>query len=160
MNPKDCSKNGTPLKNGVAYTADKVAPSYNRLYNKVKAFTKKHPKQTVIGMLVLATLNILVMLYVVHSKPPSTLMPKDFKGISNISQPNNSQADFSIPNYLKISKLKDSLDYLMKKSTLTKGDSLLFMRICDEYSKLDPAFFKQVNQALTKKNKNPNNENK
>lgn len=158
MNRKEYSSNGT-IKTTAMITAQKVVPAYNRYYERIKAFAQQRPKKTIAAMLLFATLNFLLMVYVVNSRPATSLIPKNIESaIMKSNQRKSSGAPFSISNYMKITKLKDSLDYLIKLPSLTKSDSLLFIRICDEYSKLDPAFSKQVKEAIHKKN-NPNHEN-
>lgn len=158
MNLKEFSSNGT-VKSKAIYTAEKVGPLYNRLYERIKYSAEKSPKKTIVGMLLFATLNFLLMIYIVNSRPATSLIPKNIEStVLKSNQRRTSGADFSISNYVKITRLKDSLDYLMKLPALTKSDSLLFIRICDEYTKLDPTFSKQVKNALNKKN-NSNHEN-
>ncbi|HEX8355866.1 MAG TPA: hypothetical protein VF610_00555, partial [Segetibacter sp.] len=153
-------KNGTStIKNGSTYTAEKVAPVYNRYYEKLQLFARKNPRRTATGMLVFASLNFVLMVYMVNRKPAAPLVPKELgKSIAEFNKKESSAAPFTISNYMKITKLKDSLDYLIKLPKLTKSDSLLFVRICDEYAKLDPTFFNQVKEAINKKKNNPNHE--
>jgi hypothetical protein len=151
MNQKDFFKKVT-VKNGAVYAAEKVAPVYSRYNEKIKALAQKNPKRTITAMVVFATLNFLLMVYLVNSRPATALIPKDIgKTITESNQRKSQAAAFSIPNYIKISKLKDSLDYLIRLPALTKNDSLLFIRICEEYTKLDPTFFKQVEEAIHRK---------
>lgn len=86
------------------------------------------------------------MVYIVNKKTSSSLIPVGFKNISLFNSNKKGGAEFSIGNFVRINKLKDSLDYLMQKPQLTASDSLLFIRVCEEYSKLDPDFFNQVNK--------------
>lgn len=147
------------VTNGAIYAAQRVAPGYNRYYERIKILAEKSPKKTAILMLLFAFVNVVLMLYIVYTKPPISLIPKNItKAISITNERENNTAAFSLSNYLKISKLKDSLDYLMKLPTLTKSDSLLFIRICDQYTKFDPTFFRQVNEAIHKKHNNSNYE--
>jgi hypothetical protein len=152
MNQREFSKNGA-AKDKAAYAAQKVAPFYSSYFEKLRSHAEKNPKRTIIAMLLFATANFFLMVYLVNSRPSTPLIPKNISSITSNNKGNNYQAAaFSISNYRKISKLKDSLDYLIKLPQLTKNDSLLFIRICDEYSKLDPAFFKSVKQSIDKKN--------
>lgn len=153
--------NNEALKNGAAYTAQKVVPVYQQINERFKSFVQKRPKKVLAGMLLIATVNFALMVYIVSRKTTTSLIPAGTinSGFQNLPA-NNGGAAFNISNYLKISKLKDSLDYLIKKPTLTKEDSLLFIRICEEYSKLDPAFFEQVNKSIRKNFKSSNHETK
>jgi hypothetical protein len=158
MNQKEFSKNCTS-KNGAIYPGKKRSAVYNRFYQSIKALAERNPKITVIAMLAFATINVVIMFYIVNTAPPLPLIPKNIgKAITDNNTGRSEPVSFNFSNFMKISKLKDSMDYLMKQPHLSKKDSLLFIRICDEYAKLDPTFFKQVKEAIHKKN-NPNYEN-
>lgn len=121
----------------------------SRYMVKGSAIVMRKPKKAIIGMVAFATFNFALMVFLVNRKPAPSLLPKNSK--QQTETVNQQGVDFSISNYMKIKKLKDSLDYLIKKGTLTKEDSLLFLRIAGEYSRLDPQFGEAVNKALHKK---------
>jgi hypothetical protein len=159
MHPKESSKKVETV-NGSRAIAEKTAPFFSKYYERFKAIVQKRPKLTLVFMLLFASLNFVLMVYLVNRKPAPTLLPKGLNANPFSIPGKNNGASFSIPNYLKISKLKDSLNYIMKKPQLSKKDSLLFIRICEEYSKLDPAFFQEVNKSVHKNLKPSNHETK
>lgn len=149
MYQKDYFKNANS-KGHAENSIDKSAPFYKLWSGKLQPLTAKNPKLTIAMMLLFATVNFLIMLYVVNSRPAKSLIPKDI--IKNISRTEQRQsAPYTIANYMKVSELKDSLDYLMRLPKLTKTDSLLFIKICDEYAKLDPSFSQSLKKVLNKK---------
>ena len=157
MKPKSYFNNQSP-KPSMLVTAQKVSV-YQRTYEQFRHFVQKRPKKVLLGMLLFATLNFGLMLYMINRDPPAPLVPPDIaRNSTERGTRPNIGAEFSISNYMKISKLKDSLDYLMKKKSLSGEDSLLFIRICNEYSKLDPDFSQQVNKHINKTPKSKNHE--
>lgn len=127
------------------------------LVKKIKTFSEQHPKQTLVAMMLFALLNFGVMLYLTGRRGAKPFLPSILdsgKKTIPLQQKNGSTGPaFSLGNYMQIARLKDSLDMLMAKKTLTHADTLMALRIFEAYSRLDPSFLPQVTNALKQKGK-------
>ena len=133
------------FKKGVSESLNMVAPLYLKYYARFKNRIQRRPKRTLLILLFIATANFALLLFVVnHSKKPTIgLAYQKTKMALFTSGPG---VDFSISNYLKLKDLKDSLEIIMHKQTMTREDTLLFIRIYQQYEKVDPDFSKQLNK--------------
>lgn len=129
-----------------AATLEELKPIYQRSYSSFKGFAERKPYRTLGCMIGIAIINLAVLIYMSYRR-----MPEDpgfskitFSKLKSDALANRQAADvpFTFSNYMEMKKLKDSLDYLMSQKRLSKKDTLLFIRICQQYSKLDP-YFKQ-----------------
>src|SRR3954451_17894068 len=102
MNPKDYSKKRI---NGYVVASEKM-PSISYM-KPLKSLVQKNPKTTIPAMLIFATLNFVLMVYVVNSRPAAPLIPKYIgkkTDAQNSHHNNDTEASFSFSNYMKISK--------------------------------------------------------
>ena len=60
---------------------------------------------------------------------------------------------FTIQNFLQIRAIKDSLALLIGKADRSREDTLLFMRILDQYAQLDTAFARELHDGVRSANK-------
>ena len=133
------------FKKGVSESLKMVAPLYLKHYTSFKNHIQRKPKRTLLILLFIATVNFALLLFVVnHSKRPTIGLAYQKTKMALLT--NSPGINFSISNYLKLKDLKDSLDMIMHKQNMTKEDTLLFIRICQQYEKVDPDFFKQLNK--------------
>lgn len=150
MKPNNVSDNNASM-NGKPHKQDRGVGLVTRL----KAFSRQHPKRTLVAMMLFTLLNFGVMLYVTNRKDAKPFLPsilESGKKSIPLQQENGSAGPaFSLGNYMQIARLKDSLDMLMAKKTLTHADTLMALRIFEAYSRLDPSFLPQVTNALKQK---------
>ena len=144
MKLKNFIKNSA-LKQSVSESLKKIAPLYLQYYARFKNRMQRRPKKTMLILLSIATANFAILLFIVnHSKKPTIgLAYQKTKMALFTSSPG---VDFSISNYMKLKDLKDSLELVMHKQTMTREDTLLFIRIYEQYEKIDPDFSKQLNK--------------
>lgn len=130
-----------------AATLEELKPVYQKSVNQVKKFAEKKPYRTLAFMIAIAIVNLTFLIFWSYKKTP------DNPGFSKINFKKTKESvvaspisdmPFTINNYMAVRSLKDSLDYLMAKKQLTREDTLLFVRICQQYSKLDPHFSSKI----------------
>ena len=138
------------LKKDVLESASAIAPVYSKYYTRFKSKMQKRPKKTMAILLFIATANFMILLFVVnHSKKPTIGLA--YQKTKMVLFNNNADVNFSIPNYFKMKELKDSLELVMHKEKMTKDDTLLLIRIYQQYATIDPDFFKQLNKYTNEK---------
>ena len=127
-----------------AATLEELKPVYQKSYNSFKRFAEKKPYKTLGWMITVAVINLSVLIFMSYRKSPadSGFSKMNFTKLrsSALSTPQPTGVPFTFENYFEMKKMKDSLDYLMSKKPLSRNDTLLFIRICQQYSKLDPHF--------------------
>lgn len=128
----------------MAATLEELKPVYQKSYNTFKQFAEKKPYKTLGIMITFSVINLSVLILMSYRRLPvnSGFSKVNFTKLksSALSTPEPTDVPFTFENYFEMRKLKDSLDYLMSKKPLLKKDTLLFIRICQQYSKLDPHF--------------------
>jgi hypothetical protein len=146
MKPKKSFRENEFLAKTAA-TMEELKPVYQKSYNTFKQVVEKKPYKTLGIMITISVINLSVLLFMSYRSSSVDLgfSKMNFSKIksSTLSTPGPTNVPFTFENYFQIKKLKDSLDYLMSKKPLSKNDTLLFIRICQQYSKLDPQF-KQI----------------
>lgn len=150
MNPKNYFDR-PGIKNGMLKHAEKMSPLYQRYFLWFKGWVQQRPKLILLIMLLIVALNFTVMLYVVNTRKAPSLtegLRKGSKMITNPASHINGGPEFSLGNYFRISKLKDSLEYYMNKKHKTTEDTLAVIRIFEAYQKMDPALFKVFHENL------------
>ena len=150
MNPKNYFDRPW-IKNGMMKHAEKMSPLYLWCYLWFKGQVQQRPKLTLLIMLIIVALNFTIMLYVVNTrKAPSFTegLRKGSKMITNPASHINGGPEFSLGNYFRISKLKDSLEYYMNKKHKTTEDTLAVIKIFKAYQKMDPTLFKALHENI------------
>lgn len=139
------------VKKDMLESAKTIAPIYYKYYMGFKNRMQKRPRKTLVILLFIATVNFLILLFVVnHSKKPTIGLA--YQKTKMVLFNNGTDINFSIPNYFKMKDLKDSLELVMHKQKMTKDDTLLLIRIYQQYATIDPDFFKQLNKYTNEKN--------
>lgn len=121
-----------------------------RWCRRVRIVANRHPRRTVAILLAGVTINVGMVVYLsekTRQQPfsyttisPKNVMGRDWDTVSLRA----AEIPFTWKNYTEISSLKDSLEYLMRKTERNAEDTLLFIRIFEKYAGLDPAFAKAV----------------
>lgn len=158
MKPNNVSEQGTSLNGRIPLQERNKGKSF---LNKVRVYAERHPRRTIAGMLLFALLNFGLMLYISNREPKKPFLPSILEGGKKTIPLQQGTEDaggpaFSLGNYMQVARLKDSLDMLMAKKTLTHADTLMALRIFEAYSRLDPSFLPQVTNALKGKQKSSN----
>jgi hypothetical protein len=116
----------------------------------MRIIANRHPRKTVAILLAGVAFNVAIVIYLSEttrqqpfsytSITPGKIVAKEWETV------NGRAADipFTWKNFQQISELKDSLEYLMRKTDRNAEDTLLFIRIFERYAQLDPAFAKAV----------------
>ncbi len=128
-------------------TLEELKPVYQKSVNGFKRFAEKKPYRTLAFMIAVAFLNLALLIFWSYQKPaanPGFSKINFQKTKENVLSSPASDIPFTLSNYMMVKNLKDSLDYLMSKKQLTRGDTLLFVRICQQYSKIDPHFNSRI----------------
>ncbi len=128
----------------LATTLEELQPVYQRSYSTFRRFVEKKPYRTLGWMIAFAAANLSVLIFMSYKKTPvepgfSKVKFTTLKS-SALSASQSTGAAFTFGNFIEMKRMKDSLDYLLSKKILSKNDTLLFIRICQQYSKLDPHF--------------------
>lgn len=148
MKPKKSFRDNEFLAKTAA-TLEELKPVYQKSYNTFKQVVERKPYKTLGVMITISVVNLSVLFFMPYSSSSvnSGISQMNFTKLksSALSTPEPTNVPFTFENYFQMKKLKDSLDYLMSKKPLSKNDTLLFIRICQQYSKLDPQF-KQIIQ--------------
>jgi len=154
MKPNNVSDQGNLLNGKFPFHKGN---KFSNSVEKLRVFSEQHPKWTIAGMLIFALLNFGLMVYINNREPAKPFLPSILEeGKKAIPLEQGSGPSFSIGNYMQVARLKDSLDMLMAKKTLTHADTLMALRIFEAYSRLDPSFLPQVTNALKSKQKSSN----
>lgn len=121
-----------------------------RWCRRVRIIANRHPRRTVVVLLASVTINVGMVVYLsekTRQQPfsyatisPMKVMGRDWDTVSLRAE----EIPFTWKNYMEISSLKDSLEYLMRKTERNAEDTLLFIRIFEKYAGLDPAFANAV----------------
>ncbi len=130
-----------------AATLEELKPVYQKSVIRIKNFAEKKPYRTLAFMIAIAIINLIFLIFFSYKKAPDNpgFSKINFeKTRKNLMSSPMSDIPFTLSNYMALRSLKDSLDYLMSKKPLTKEDTLLFIRICQQYSKLDPHFNSRI----------------
>ena len=130
-----------------AATLEELKLVYQKSFNQIKSYAEKKPYRTLTFMIAIAIINLMFLIFCSYKKAPDNpgFSKINFeKTRENIMPSPMSDIPFTLSNYMAVKNLKDSLDYLISKKKLTKEDTLLFIRICQQYSKLDPHFSSRI----------------
>ena len=130
-----------------AATLEELKPVYHKSFNQIKSYAEKKPYRTLAFMIAIAIINLMFLIFCSYKKAsdnPGFSKINFEKTRENIISSPISDIPFTLSNYMAVKSLKDSLDYLMAKKQLTREDTLLFIRICQQYSKLDPHFSSKI----------------
>lgn len=130
-----------------AATLEELKPVYQKSVNRIKSLAEKKPYRTLALMIAIAILNLMLLIFWSYRKAPVNFGFSKInfeKTKESIMSSSRSDIPFTLGNYMEVKSLKDSLDYLMSKKQLTREDTLLFIRICQQYSKLDPHFSSKI----------------
>lgn len=131
------------------YSADTDQGKPNRvgkLLNRFSESAKNSPKKMLLYMcLILGASYMITTVVQIYSKQKRiesiTGVGSDIQ--EDLTSPVN--ADYSFANYQTMTKLKDTLEYLMAKgSNLTAADTATFLRVIDQFHKVDPSLFEKV----------------
>lgn len=126
------------------------------LFNRIKDWMNRNPRRTVIALVVILFANFLgVLIYTMvtferaNTIEQQTIKDKEQKSdnIGLIEKGIPSGNSMSFGEFRKIGKLKDSLESLMEKGIKSREDTLLFLRIIEQYRKIDPTIdedFKKI----------------
>jgi len=138
---------------GVKEAGSEFRPLVVKPYRRARAYLEARPRKTIIWMMVIALSNFGLWMYIAHKHPVKDFSIADmpFNKVKEKLVLDKSAVPFSLANYMAISKLKDSLNYLLSKKELSREDTLLFIRIAQQYERIDPAFFRRLHP----KNKTP-----
>jgi hypothetical protein len=121
-----------------------------RWCRRVRIAANRNPRRTVAILLAGVALNVGLVIYVSEQ---SKQQPFSYSSISPIKLVGRqwdtvsmraADIPFTWKNFQEISSLKDSLEYLMRKTERNAEDTLLFIRIFEKYARLDPSFAKAV----------------
>src|SRR4051794_3261840 len=119
-----------------AATLEELKPVYQKSVIRIKNFAEKKPYRTLAFMIAIAIVNLLCLIFWSYEKTPANpgFSKINFeKAKKSIVSSPMSDMPFTLSNYMTVKSLKDSLDYLMAKKQLTREDTLLFIRICQQY---------------------------
>lgn len=121
-----------------------------RWCRRVRIVANRHPRRTVAVLLAGVAMNVSMVIYLsekTRQQPfsyatisPMKVIGRDWDTVSLHA----AKIPFTWKNYIEVSSLKDSLEYLMRKTQRNAEDTLLFIRIFEKYAHLDPAFAKAV----------------
>jgi len=126
------------------------------LFDRIKEWMNLHPRKTVIALMVILFVNFLgVLIYTVLTYEKVDTIEQqtaredhnDRDNIGLIEQEMPRGNTLMFDEFRKVSKLKDSLEMLMEKGITTREDTLLFLRIVEQYRKVDPTIdedFKKI----------------
>jgi hypothetical protein len=121
-----------------------------RWCQRMRMNANRHPRKTVAILLAGVTFNVGMVIYLsetTRQQPFSYTSISPGKVVGREWETVNGRAadiPFTWKNFQQISALKDSLEYLMRKTDRNAEDTLLFIRIFERYAQLDPAFAKAV----------------
>lgn len=121
-----------------------------RWCRRVRIVANRYPRRTVAVLLAGVAMNVGMVVYLSEKTRqqsfsystinPMRVMDRDWDTVSLKA----TEIPFTWKNYMEISSLKDSLEYLMRKTERNAEDTLLFIRIFEKYAGLDPAFARAV----------------
>jgi hypothetical protein len=129
-------------------------PHWRQRFVRIKNRANERPKLSVAILLGAATLNFGLLLLIARNTRQeafsySTLHPA---GLLKQSRSNAAATmptiPFTIQNFLQIRAIKDSLALLIGKADRSREDTLLFMRILDQYAQLDTAFARELQDGV------------
>ena len=147
----DFSSNGAAKKEAVSLPA----PIARRIRN-AAAVMERNPKRTIAAMLLIASLNFGVFLWVNGKTKKGDAFSDFAKAKSKAANPgsfNVPDIDFNVSTYFELKEIKDSLEILMRKQSKTSADKQAFIRLLDKYSNIDKQFQRDLENSL--KNKQP-----
>lgn len=132
----------------MATTLEELQPVYQRSFNSFRRFVEKKPYRSLVWMIAVAVANLLVLIFMSYKKTPvePCFSKINFTKLKSDALPASQTTGvaFTFENFFEMKRMKDSLDYLLSKKPLSKNDTLLFIRICQKYSKLDPHFKQKI----------------
>ena len=132
----------------MATTLEELQPVYQRSFNSFRKFVEKKPYRTLGWMIAIAMANLSVLIFVSYTRTPVEpgFSKANLTKLKSSALPASKSTGvaFTFGNFIEMNRMKDSLDYLLSKKALSKNDTLLFIRICQQYSKLDPHFKQQI----------------
>jgi hypothetical protein len=125
-----------------------LGPVYKKKAAIFKQFVKANPIQVLIFMFVFVLANIGVLFFFTRQYKANSFHYTDLKlkhdGTANVDEVPD--IPFTWDNYSRLSSIKDTLEYLMNKPSLSQNDTLIFLRITSAIEKLDPDFVKKLKQ--------------
>lgn len=113
-----------------------VATGFRKLFKKC---VTRHPKKMLVIMLLLPLFNFLALYFFTDAfKTKKGLQLSDihFSETGIDTEQALPQIAFSFANLKKIRELKDTLQYLMSLKKMSFNDTLIFVRVMDEFSAL------------------------
>ena len=125
-----------------------LGPAYEQKSEKFKRYVKANPRRVLIFMFTIVIFNTGVLFFFTRQYKASSFHYADLKLKHDGTAKTNEAPDipFTWDNYSKMNSIKDTLEYLMSKTQLSREDTLIFMRIASAIEKLDPDFVKKIKQ--------------
>lgn len=121
--------------------------AFKKKANKIAKYFENHPKAILLYMAGILVISFAISLFLSSYNKNVSKVPgyNDMKEYMTNDMVQPSGAQYSLQNYQIMTKLKDTLEYLMAKGDrLTKDDTLIFLRVVDQFHKIDPTMFETV----------------
>jgi hypothetical protein len=129
--------------------------SLSRQLNILREKANRRPGMAAGILVAVATANLLLLVIVSERSRQQPLSYRSLNPIRRVvgdrQLPRAAEIPFTLHNFLEVRAMKDSLATLMGKTSRTREDTLLFIRILERYARLDTAFATQ----LHRKDKSP-----
>lgn len=145
MKRKGYTKTKVPFTDAVKHVVSEFSPLYEKTYAEFRKTLEKKPQSSFLIMMAILVINFGIFLMVSFNKPPSekhsisTAIKKATESVK--AQPENRDIPFTLSNYIKIKKLRDSLVVLMNKKSMTHSDTLQFIKLVEEFNRLSKTEF-------------------
>jgi len=106
----------------------------------IKTYAKKNPQRTFFLMITIVILNIIILFFFTDAfKTKGETGITDFKSLDfkyGSSKEATPDIPFSFENIRKVKAMKDTLAYLLSLKRMTFQDTLIFVRVMDEFQKI------------------------
>ncbi|MGE9310884.1 hypothetical protein ACLOAU_04540 [Niabella sp. CJ426] len=127
----------------------RIYPNANSKWARFRAIVNKRPKRTVAILMSIVLINVLLLFsFTDHFKPLSIVELSTKMRHREPDQIPSMGIPFTLENYRMMSAIQDTLAYLASKQARSAADTLIMLRLFERIEKIDPGFFKAIDQKL------------